>query len=160
MAASESSPCIVVGYDGSASARAALRLALERVGDGKLFIVHGYGAPADLWGSQYYETALHTALARAEELLARAKTEVGDVEHELEMIPGRPADVIATVAETRGADEIIIGTRGHGPISGAVLGSVAHALLHLAQCPVTVIPDAAVERLEAAVEQPGVEVRP
>jgi hypothetical protein len=71
---------------------------------------------------------------------------LADVDYELELIAGRPADVIATVATTRDADEIIIGTRGFGPLRG-LLGSVAHALLHQAKCPVTVIPDAALERL-------------
>jgi hypothetical protein len=32
-------PCIVVGYDGSPPARAGLALAVDRVGDGKLYIV-------------------------------------------------------------------------------------------------------------------------
>jgi nucleotide-binding universal stress UspA family protein len=160
MPANEPAPRIVVGYDGSAPARAALRLAASRAHGGKLFIVHGYGAPADFWGSEYYDTALEAALSRAEELLADAEAEVGDVDHELELIPGRPADVIATVAETRNADEIIIGTRGFGPLRGVALGSVAHALLHLAKCPVTVIPDAAVARLEATSAQPAAEVGP
>jgi nucleotide-binding universal stress UspA family protein len=161
MPAIEPSPCIVVGYDGSPSARAALRLAVDRASSGKLFIVHGYDAPADFWGSEHYDLALQTALARGEELLERAESEVGDVDHELELIPGRAADVIASVAETRGADEIIVGTRGYGPLRGVALGSVAHALLHQATCPVTVIPDAAVERLGAAApDQPAVEVRP
>jgi nucleotide-binding universal stress UspA family protein len=165
MAAIEPSPCIVVGYDGSPSARAALRLAVDRVRDGKLFLVHGYGAPADFWGSEHYDTALQIALARAEELVERAASEVeprlADVAHEIELIPGRPADVIAAVAESRNADEIIVGTRGYGPLRGVALGSVAHALLHQAACPVTVIPDAAVERLDAAMaERSAIEVRP
>jgi nucleotide-binding universal stress UspA family protein len=159
MATSGASPCIVVGYDGSPSSRAALRLAVDRAHGGRLFIVHGYDTPADFWGSEHYDTALHTALDRAEELLARARLEVGDVDHEVELIPGRAADVIAAVAETRGADEIIIGTRGHGPLRGIAVGSVAHALLHQASCPVTVIPDAAVERLAPRPAEQAAEAR-
>jgi nucleotide-binding universal stress UspA family protein len=88
------------------------------------------------------------ALARGERVLAQAaelEPGLAGVDYETELIAGRPADVIAVVAETRAADEIIIGTRGFGPVRG-LLGSVAHALLHQAQCPVTVIPDAAVDR--------------
>lgn len=163
MAATQPSPCIAVGYDGSPSSRAALRLAVERGRGRKLFIVHGYDAPADFWGSEHYDAALNAALTRGEQLLARAESELedysADVEHELELIPGRPADVIANVAEARAVDEIIIGTRGYGPLRGIALGSVAHALLHQAACPVTVIPDAAVQRLAAndpaAVEVPS-----
>jgi nucleotide-binding universal stress UspA family protein len=66
----------------------------------------------------------------------------------MELIAGHPAEVVATVAEIRHADEIIIGTRGYGRLRGAI-GSVAHALLHEAKCPITVIPERA---LEAAAE--------
>jgi nucleotide-binding universal stress UspA family protein len=35
---------------------------------------------------------------------------------------------------------IVVGTRGHGPLAGALLGSVAQHLLHDAPCPVLAIP--------------------
>lgn len=149
MAPNRPSPSIVVGYDGSPSSRAALRLAVDRVGSGKIFLVHGYHAPADYWGAEQFDQFLQLALARGEDVLNRAsevEPRLAGVDHELELIAGRPAEVIATVAQTRRADEIIIGTRGFGRLRGA-LGSVAHALLHEAECPVTVIPDAALARL-------------
>jgi nucleotide-binding universal stress UspA family protein len=142
-------PLIVVGYDGSPAAKAALRLAMSRVGGGKLFVVHGYDAPADYWGVQHAQTVLHAALDRGERLLAEVEDvvpELKDVTYETELIGDDPAHAIATVATTRGADEIIIGTRGFGRLRGA-LGSVAHALLHDAQCPVTVIPAASAAAL-------------
>ena len=49
------------------------------------------------------------------------------------------------VAATREADEIIVGTRGYGR-ARALLGSVAHELIHLADCPITVIPERVVDR--------------
>jgi nucleotide-binding universal stress UspA family protein len=149
MSASSNPPCIVVGYDGSPPARAALQLALDRVGDGKLFLVHAYEAPGDFWGSEHYQELLDHALQRGRSVLDRAATDgdprIADVDHELELIAGRPAEVIAGVAEARGADEIIVGTRGFGRVR-AVIGSVAHELLHEAACPLTVIPEAAVAR--------------
>jgi len=58
---------------------------------------------------------------------------------------GEPADAIAAAAEGIGADIIIVATRGHGRFAGALLGSVAQRLLHVAPCPVLVItPGAAV----------------
>ncbi len=150
-------PVIVVGYDGSASSRAALRLALDRLGDGKLFLVHGYHAPAGVRAADERDRLLEDALERGEALLAEAATvdpRLTVADHELELIAGRPAGVIATVAETRNADEIIVGTRGFGPVRGA-LGSVAHALLRDAACPLTVVPDAAVERLTARASDDG-----
>jgi nucleotide-binding universal stress UspA family protein len=139
-------PTIVVAYDSSPAARAALSLAVERAHGGKLFIVHVYGAPKDFWGAQHYQEVLDRALQRGEDLLeavATVEPRLTEVEFETELIAGTPAEVVAEVAEVRGADEIIVGTRGFGPLR-AVVGSVAHGLLHLAPCPVTVIPERAV----------------
>ena len=53
---------------------------------------------------------------------------------------GGPAHVIGDVAATEHADLIVTGTRGHSPIAGLVVGSVAQRLLHVSTCPVLVIP--------------------
>ena len=53
---------------------------------------------------------------------------------------GGPAHVIADAADNAKADVVIVGTRGHGGIAGVLLGSVAQRLLHLAHCPVIVVP--------------------
>ena len=54
---------------------------------------------------------------------------------------GGPAHVIAEAAAKEAADVIVTGTRGHTAIAGVVLGSVAQRLLHVAPCPVLVVPD-------------------
>jgi nucleotide-binding universal stress UspA family protein len=46
------------------------------------------------------------------------------VDWESELIGGPPAKAIAGVANARGADEIVVGTRGFGRVR-ALLGSVA-----------------------------------
>jgi nucleotide-binding universal stress UspA family protein len=146
------SACIVVGYDGSPSAHAALALAIDSVGDGKLFVVHAYDAPADFWGSEHYQDLLDHALDRGRAVLdgvVDADPRLATIAYETELIAGRPAEVVAGVADARGADSIIIGTRGFGRVR-AVLGSVAHELLHEAACPVTVIPEAALERADGS----------
>jgi len=55
-------------------------------------------------------------------------------------VGGGPAHVIADIAERCAADLILTGTRGHGPVAGLLLGSVTTRLLHIAPCPVLVIP--------------------
>jgi nucleotide-binding universal stress UspA family protein len=52
----------------------------------------------------------------------------------------RPAHAVVDVARTVGADLIVAGTRGHSAIGGLLVGSVTSRLLHLAPCPVLVVP--------------------
>ncbi len=47
---------------------------------------------------------------------------------------------IAVNAKALGADAIVVGTRGRGPLASAVLGSVTQRLLHEAECPVLAVP--------------------
>jgi nucleotide-binding universal stress UspA family protein len=51
-----------------------------------------------------------------------------------------PAHVLADVAREFEADIIVVGTRGHAPIAGLLLGSVTQRLLHIAPCPVLAVP--------------------
>ena len=52
--------------------------------------------------------------------------------------------LIADAAREAGADLIVAGTRGHTAIGGLLLGSVTQRLLHLASCPVLVVPSGGV----------------
>ena len=51
-----------------------------------------------------------------------------------------PADLVAEAARKIGADLIVVGTRGHGRVTGMLLGSVTQRLLHVSPCPVLAVP--------------------
>lgn len=53
---------------------------------------------------------------------------------------GHTADVISELARELGADVIVVGTRGYGPVVGLLVGSVTQRLLHTAPCPVLAVP--------------------
>jgi len=59
---------------------------------------------------------------------------------------GKPWRVICQVADTLGADPIVVGARGLGRVESALLGSVSHAVIFHAKRPVLVVPHHEAER--------------
>jgi nucleotide-binding universal stress UspA family protein len=53
---------------------------------------------------------------------------------------GGVADCVSRIARDNDVDLIVVGTRGHSALVGAVLGSVTQRLLHVASCPVLAVP--------------------
>jgi len=142
-------PIVVVGFDDSPASHVAVARAIQRVGPhGKLYLVHAWEVP-EAWRGRgkygpYVDRALTTAEAVVDAAVA-AHPGLEGITWESELIGGPAAKAITDVAHARHADEIILGTRGFGRVR-ALLGSVAHELIHLAPCPVTVIPEQMVER--------------
>jgi nucleotide-binding universal stress UspA family protein len=142
-------PLLVIGYDGSAASRAAIDHALAWAGtEGHLVIVRSCQLPLDAsTGDPGVEPSMAEGL-RDLEGLEETEPRLAFASWEREITPGPPADVLCHIAEARGADAIVLGTRGVGRFGG-LLGSVAHDVLHRASCPVVAIP----ERMVAAHEQ-------
>ena len=134
---------IVLGYDGSEGARAALDKAIEvaQLEQARIVIVFGYEIPAAYGG----ETGEYRRVVRtiAEKAAADAVERIrqSGVECETELIPKRPAEGLVSVAEQAGASMIVVGTHGEHPLTGAILGSVPHKLLHISPIPVLVVPE-------------------
>lgn len=57
---------------------------------------------------------------------------------------GDVVDTIAEAATKFDVDLLVVGSRGHGPLTGAILGSVSHALVGRSPVPVTIVRHAAV----------------
>jgi nucleotide-binding universal stress UspA family protein len=133
---------IVVGYDGSDCGKAALDEALRlgrSLGDG-IVVVFGY-APPGIWGGEIAEHAEAIEELGARVLgEARAQAEAAGAEVEVEMVPKKPAEALAEVAEAREVRMIVVGSYGDPPLKGAILGSTPNKLLHIAGFPVLVVP--------------------
>lgn len=56
------------------------------------------------------------------------------------VLSGPPGSAIAGVCEEAGADLLVAGSRGYGPLLRVLVGSVATQLAHRGPCPVLVVP--------------------
>ena len=146
---------VVVGYDGSASAGAAVDWAVAEAArrGSTLALVHSTDITGVLVGPENvsswlvvpYQDAVarrvlavphEDAVARrvVEEGMARARKTTTEVVSVTEV--GGAARVLTRASET--ADLLVVGSRGHGSFTGALLGSVAFAVTARASCPVVV----------------------
>jgi nucleotide-binding universal stress UspA family protein len=138
---------VVVGVDHSPGAKAALIFGEKeaRLRGATVRAVHawqygyiGYtglegGMPA--LGGDINE--LHAAAEAALEASVREALPDSDVEIERRTIQGVPAAVL--VDESRDADLLVVGSRGHGGFVGLLLGSVSQQCAHHAECPVVIV---------------------
>ena len=144
----QAKPLIVVGYDGSEPARAAVRYAAARAGSGgKVIIVHCFGLPSEWYGAAVAEPIAieHSEHGQAvlDDLMMSEGGVLGEIDFEVELIGGEPAKTVNHVAEVNGVDEIVLGTRGSGKVA-SLLGSVAQDVIRHARRPIVVIPYKAV----------------
>jgi nucleotide-binding universal stress UspA family protein len=93
-----------------------------------------------LLGNPHYQHRLTKQLARFRPVLdeAVAEAESAGVEADAEIQEGDVVDEILRIAVYRESEAIVVGSRGLGPFTGAMLGSVSLAVLEHAPVPVVV----------------------
>lgn len=69
----------------------------------------------------------------------RALLDASAVAHSYHVAVGPAAETIVAYAREHRCEQIVMGTRGLGAMSGLLLGSVASKVLHLAEVPVTLV---------------------
>jgi nucleotide-binding universal stress UspA family protein len=152
-------PRLVVGYDGSPAAREAVRVAARRAGPhGIVWIVHALHPPPDRYDrtdkARWYAEHRDRAWSVLDGLLLGDAAELMETTYETELVEGSPPAAILAVARTHDADEIVVGSRGLGSVR-ALLGSVSHELLEIADRPVLVIPAGALSGPSASPRGAG-----
>jgi nucleotide-binding universal stress UspA family protein len=145
---------IVVGIDGSQASKDALSWAVAeaRLRGDTVVAIHAWTQPFP--ASVAYPTAaafpgvpvtpvdddLADAVRKgAEELLAEAasQAERGDVPIEQRLVDGPAASALIEAA--KGAELLVVGSRGHGGFTELLLGSVSQQVANHAPCPVVIV---------------------
>jgi nucleotide-binding universal stress UspA family protein len=136
---------IVVGYDGSDCARAALNTAIEVAAAYEEKLIAAFGYEVNVLGGnvpEYARALREVATKRLQEAQAIVAEAAPEVELEAVIVERAPAEGLAELAKERDARVIVVGTRGEGPFRAALIGSTPHKLLQLADRPVLVVPEA------------------
>lgn len=133
---------VVVGVDGSDQSRRALTLALEeaRLRGAQLDVVNAVPEPYMLADPVMAPPPPREGLQAAGlELIDRALTGVDTGSTEIERIAaiGNTVHVLCDVA--KGADLLVVGSRGFGGFRGLLVGSVTHQVVAHAPCPILVV---------------------
>jgi nucleotide-binding universal stress UspA family protein len=138
---------IVVGHDGSPAAARALEFALtlaEQLDLG-VAIVRSWdvGTPPD--GSRFSGDAPDSLTSISNAVRTELETQTAEcvaahpgVDIEFRSEPGQPAEVLVEAAD--GAKLLVVGTRGRGGFAGLLLGSTSGLAMHMATCPIVVVP--------------------
>ena len=133
---------IVVGYDGSEVSKVALDKACEmaKALDDRVVIVFGY-APGGYGGGEIptHREAVEEIAEKVTAEGAERASEAG-VEREVRLKPLKPSHALIEAAEETEARMIVVGSYGEAPLKGVIIGSTPYRLLHVAQCPVLVVP--------------------
>jgi nucleotide-binding universal stress UspA family protein len=137
---------IVVGIDGSAGSRAALRFAAEEADLRKttLKVVSAWHLPTGLYTAPtYVNLDLDVLRKDAAGIADQELVEVlgADRAKALEVVIREGNAAEALLEESRGAEMLVVGSRGHGGFAGLLLGSVSQQCSAHAACPVVVVRD-------------------
>lgn len=139
-------PRIVAGVDGSDSSLGALRWAIRQAGLTGAAVqavaawhypvpTGGYGwAPVGAEQSYDFKEIAEKTLADA---ISNTLDPGSNVRVHAQVVEGNAAQVL--IDASAGADLLVVGSRGHGGFSEALLGSVSQHCVHHAPCPVVII---------------------
>jgi len=132
---------IVAGFDGAASSLHALSWAAHQavLTDSTLEVVMAWEWPTSYgWAVPIPDDFDPEADTRKllDTAIADARTEHPGLKVEGRLVNGHPAPVLAETS--KGADLLVVGSRGHGEFVGMLVGSVSEYCVTNAHCPVLV----------------------
>ena len=136
---------IVVGVDGSEGAQSALAWAEReaRLQGARMDVVHAWTLPYSFgfpYTSANFDPSWIEESARATLDAAVGGIDTDGLAHPVEAVLVSGGATPAILEQAKGADLIVVGSRGVGGFGGLLLGSVSHQVAHHATVPVVVVP--------------------
>lgn len=147
---------ILIATDGSPSAQEAVDFGLELAAEQEATVTFVHVVPAVdiLPGGGFGITVPvpHELTDADAEVLEAAREAAGEqgVHAHTRLLKGDAVDEIVAYADVIDADLIVVGSRGHGTIASALLGSVSRGILREARRPVLVVRGVAAREQAAA----------
>jgi nucleotide-binding universal stress UspA family protein len=137
---------IVIATDGSPSSQEAVDVGIELAAEQGAAVTFVHVLPPDDYIvsgrlGPVIPVPHHLAMDESEVALSEAANaaEAAGVTYTVERISGDTVDEIVAVADSDGADLIVIGSRGRGPWTSALLGSVSKGVLGESRRPVLIV---------------------
>ena len=133
---------ILLATDGSGEAELAATTAadLANATNSELHVVHvGEFLPTMLAQTEVEPAQLEREAREQLDEQVRRIEEAGGTVKEAHLRLGRADEEIVDVAQDMGAGFIVMGSRGHGRMRRALMGSVSDSVVRHAHCPVTIV---------------------
>jgi nucleotide-binding universal stress UspA family protein len=132
---------VVAGIDGSASAATVLTFAAEQAHARKvpLRVIRAWPPVTGLWEESPMVTSTVTDHEREpfDALVTTVRDTFPDLTIETETTVAHPAQTLTDASHH--TQLLVVGSRGHGAVTGLLLGSVSQHLLRHSACPVVVV---------------------
>jgi len=140
---------IVVGVDGSDHSRRALIWSMRQAAQQQVPLTVLAVRPDPVrpvtgvyWGVHAYPEDTHNpevAQKAIQEIVEHARNDIAETAPQVtvNVVTGDPAEEL--VRASRGADMVVVGSRGSGGFASLLMGSVSSKVTHHAACPVVVI---------------------
>ena len=134
-------PKILYATDFSTTGQTALEMAtsLARDRGATLLIVHVEEPPVAYGGGEFYYGMEEPSREELRKMLADVVPPDPTVACERCLAVGTPAEAIVDLAESEGAELIIMATHGRTGLGRMLMGSVAEAVVRKAKCPVLTV---------------------